>query len=142
MPKTVSVKTKHEATNYSIEIRCGGLDDIGTWSRKNLGATQKIAIVSNKKVFGLYGQRLSKSMADVGFRAEVCLIGDGERFKDLKTLKKLLDFFSKFNISRTDAVIGFGGGVVGDVAGFAASVHLRGVDYLSVPTTLLSMVDS
>ena len=142
MPKRVNVKTKHEASNYSIDIRCGGLDGIGAWASTILGPDRKIAVVSNKKVFGLFGQRFSKSLAKAGFDAEVCLIGDGERFKDLKTFEKILDFFSKSDISRTDAVIGFGGGVVGDVASFAASVHLRGVDYLSVPTTLLSMVDS
>jgi len=142
MPKTVNVKTKHEARKYSIEIRCGGLDGIGTWARTILGPDRKIAVVSNKRVFGLYGHRFSKSLAQAGFDTEVCMIGDGERFKDLKTFEKILDFLSKFNISRTDVVIGFGGGIVGDVAGFAASVHLRGVDYLSVPTTLLSMVDS
>jgi 3-dehydroquinate synthase len=92
MPKTVNVKTKHEAKKYSIEIRCGGLDDIGTWCRKILGANRKIAVVSNKKVFGLYGHRFSKSLAQAGFDTEVCMIGDGERFKDLKTFEKILDF--------------------------------------------------
>jgi 3-dehydroquinate synthase len=70
------------------------------------------------------------------------LIGDGERFKDLRTLQGTLEFLSKNGLSRTDLLISLGGGVVGDIAGFAASIHLRGIPYIQVPTTLLSMIDS
>ena len=70
MPKRVNVKTKHEASNYSIDIRCGGLDGIGAWARTILGSDRKIAVVSNKKVFGLFGQRFSKSLAKAGFARE------------------------------------------------------------------------
>src|SRR5690606_21716307 len=64
------------------------------------------------------------------------------RFKNLRTLEKTLAALSSAGISRTDAVVGLGGGVVGDVAGFAASVYLRGVRFIQIPTTLLSMIDS
>jgi 3-dehydroquinate synthase len=72
----------------------------------------------------------------------VHLIGDGERFKNMGTLEKLLAEFNAAGISRTDFVAALGGGVVGDAAGFAAAVHLRGVRFLQIPTTLLSMIDS
>ena len=93
-------------------------------------------------VFRLYGEVVKKSLERAGFDVFVCLIGDGERFKSFRTLQKALDAFSENGLSRTDVVLALGGGVVGDLAGFAASVYLRGVGFLQIPTTLLSMIDS
>ena len=142
MPKTVNVKTSRDSSDYDVKIAAGALKRAGEWAASNLERTGKVCVVSNKKVFGLYGRQLSKTLASIGFEVSVHLIGDGERFKNLKTLGSILEAFSGSGISRTDAVIGFGGGVVGDIAGFAASIHLRGVDFLQIPTTLLAMVDS
>ncbi|MFL6467092.1 MAG: 3-dehydroquinate synthase [Pyrinomonadaceae bacterium] len=142
MHQRVNVKTKREAANYSIRIGVDLLDQVAKWASELLGPRCKIAIISNKKVFGFYGQQIANSLNAAGFTTEVHLIGDGEHFKNLKSLMGVLDSLSSFGISRSDAVLGLGGGVVGDLAAFAASIHLRGVDYLSVPTTLLSMVDS
>ena len=142
MPETVDVKTRKEAAAYRVEIARGSLSEAGERVRSTLGQTCRVSIVSNRKVFGLHGEKLSKTLSDAGFTVGRHLIGDGERFKNLKTLGGVLDALSKFGISRTDAVIGFGGGVVGDIAGFASSIHLRGVNYLQIPTTLLAMVDS
>jgi len=70
------------------------------------------------------------------------MIGDGERFKNLRTLEATLLRLSELRFTRNDAVLAFGGGVVGDLAGFAASVYQRGIPFLQVPTTLLAMIDS
>ena len=102
----------------------------------------RAVMVSNKKVFSLYGDVVRESFARAGFNVFVCLIGDGERFKSFSTLQSTLRKFSESGLSRTDVVIALGGGVVGDLAGFAASVYLRGVSFLQIPTTLLSMIDS
>jgi len=72
----------------------------------------------------------------------VHLIADGEHAKSFRSLEKTLKFFGENTLSRTDSVLALGGGVVGDLAGFAASIYLRGIPYLQVPTTLLSMIDS
>lgn len=142
MRKTVTVKTSLEASSYDIEIAAGSLQRAGKWARSALGTAPKVCIVSNRKVFGLYGGQLMRSLTAAGFETSLHLIGDGERFKNLRSLGSILDTFSRSGISRTDAVIGLGGGVVGDIAGFAASIHLRGVDHVQIPTTLLAMLDS
>jgi 3-dehydroquinate synthase len=93
-------------------------------------------------VFGLYGKAIETSLRKAGFGTHVHLIGDGERFKNFRTLESTLRVLSEKRLTRTDAVLALGGGVVGDLAGFAASIHLRGIDLLQIPTTLLSMIDS
>jgi 3-dehydroquinate synthase len=102
----------------------------------------RVLIVSNKKVFGLYGEAVSVSASKAGAEVHLHLIGDGERFKNLRTLEQTLRTLSASGFTRSDAVIALGGGVVGDLAGFAASIHLRGIGFLQVPTTLLAMIDS
>lgn len=143
MAQTIKIKTKGNATSYEICLRAGLLGDLAlstpTRSPKN---PRQAVIVSNKKVFGLYGEVFSKTLERSGLKTAVHLIGDGERFKTLKTLEKCLSFLGEHRISRSDHIYALGGGVVGDVAGFAASVYLRGIGYTQVPTTLLAMVDS
>ena len=142
MAEMITVRTRRESACYDVEIDRGALSGAGGWTDNSIGPKAKICIVSNRKIFGIYGERLLRSIKTAGFTTYVHLIGDGERFKSLETLKAMVGAFSRFGISRSDAVIGFGGGVVGDIAGFAASIHLRGVVYLQIPTTLLAMVDA
>ena len=143
MNKTVSIDFQYPRSGYAIEIRRDLLSDSGEWAKKCIGRKAgKAALVSNALVFGLYGEVVKKSLERAGFDVFVCLIGDGERFKSFRTLQKALDAFSENRLSRTDVVVALGGGVVGDLAGFAASVYLRGVGFLQIPTTLLSMIDS
>ncbi len=139
----VTVCTERKAASYDIKIGSGHLAKAGAWAAKVLShGPGRTAIISNRKVFGLYGNSVSKSLADAGFRPCVQLIGDGERFKTLRTLESTLKFLSESKLSRTDSIVALGGGVVGDLAGFAASIYLRGIDLLQIPTTLLSMIDS
>jgi 3-dehydroquinate synthase len=143
MNQTVRVNTKEKAASYEIKIAPGLLSGTGKWAIDRFdGRPGRVAIVSNKKVFELYGKQVSDSLAGAGFQPFAHLIGDGERFKSLKTLEKTLEFFSRSGLTRTDLIVALGGGVVGDLAGFAASIYLRGIDFRQIPTTLLSMIDS
>lgn len=128
---------------YDIAIAESLLQDSGSWAAKCLGGSQRKAlIVSNKRVFALYGEGVRKSFAHAGFQAFVHLIGDGERFKNIRTLEQTLHALGEHQFSRTDVIVALGGGVVGDLAGFAASIYLRGIAFLQIPTTLLAMIDS
>ena len=143
MSKTVKVKLKEKSKNYEIKINQHCLEKSGDWSRSILPEkTSKIVIVSNKKVFGWYGKTVEDSFRKAGFEVLVYLIGDGEKYKSFSVLEKTLGFFSKNELTRTAAVVALGGGVIGDLAGFAASVYLRGVAFLQIPTTFLAMIDS
>ncbi|MEP7147365.1 MAG: 3-dehydroquinate synthase [Acidobacteriota bacterium] len=139
----VPIRIPRKQSTYSIKIGAGLIRDVGPWSAGTLGRESgRMLIVSNRKVFGLFGKAVGAGLRKSGFETHVHLIGDGERFKDLRTFENTLRALSEKGFTRTDAVVALGGGVVGDLAGFAASVHLRGIDLLQIPTTLLSMIDS
>ena len=128
---------------YEIKIGHGIFNVCGEWARKSLSPNaRKIALVSNRKVFSLYGETAEKNLQKAGFEVCVWLMKDGETHKNFRSLETALKFFSRNQLKRTDAVVALGGGVVGDLAGFASAVYLRGVDFLQMPTTLLAMIDS
>ena len=141
---TVSVKLKEKSREYKVKIGHDLLKSCGEWSQQCLSAsTKKIALISNnKKVFDLYGETVKQSFKDAGFEVFICLTGDGEKHKNFRSLEKLLKLFSENRLTRTDAVVALGGGVVGDLAGFAAAIYLRGIAFLQIPTTVLAMIDS
>lgn len=140
---SVSIQIPRSRTAYDIVIGAELLAGSGTWAVDALGRNKcRILIVSNRKVFGLYGEKVQRSFEDAGFEVSSHLIGDGERFKSFSTLEATLRTLSEKGFTRTDAVVALGGGVVGDLSGFAASIHLRGIDFLQIPTTLLAMIDS
>ncbi len=129
--------------DYDINIGHNLLKNSGDWARKCLSQkTHKIAIISNRKVFRLYGETVEIGLKSAGFETCVWLMNDGERYKNFRSLENALRFFSQNRLSRTDAVAALGGGVVGDLAGFASAIYLRGIDFLQFPTTLLAMIDS
>lgn len=139
----VTVNLCGDSHEYDIKIGNDLLENSGDWAQKCLNKqTKKIALVSNAKVFGLYGETIKKSLENADLEVCVFTIGDGEKYKSLRTVEKTLKFFSENNLKRTDAVIALGGGVVGDAAGFAAAIFQRGTAFLQIPTTLLSMIDS
>lgn len=134
---------KLQNLDYEIKIGHDLLTNSGEWARENLSEkTRKIALISNKKVFSLYGEKVEKSLKKAGFDVFVWLMKDGETHKNFRSLETALKFFSKHQLKRTDALLALGGGVVGDLAGFAAAIYLRGIDFLQMPTTLLAMIDS
>jgi 3-dehydroquinate synthase len=102
---------------------------------------RRLVVVSNPRVWSLHGARVEKGLSAVGPLARV-LMPEGEAHKSWATLEALHDAFFEAGLQRDGVVVAFGGGVVGDVAGFAAATYMRGVDLVQVPTTLLAMVDS
>jgi 3-dehydroquinate synthase len=143
MSEIVTVNLGGKEHQYKINIGNNLLKDSGIWAKDCLSdSTQKIALISNPKVFSLYGETVVKNLQKEGLQVFVWKMGDGERYKNLRSLEKALSFFSECGLKRSDAVIALGGGVVGDLTGFASSIYLRGVAFLQIPTTLLSMIDS
>ena len=121
--KSVSVKLRETSHQYKIQIGNHRLDSCGLWAKGCLSTqTAKIVIVSNAKIFRLYGKIVRKSFEKEGFEVVVFLMKDGERYKNLRSLENLLKTISENKLARTDAIVALGGGVVGDLAGFAASV--------------------
>ncbi|MCR4704784.1 MAG: 3-dehydroquinate synthase [Lachnospiraceae bacterium] len=127
---------------YDIVFR-DSFDDLGlALSERGLIKGRKLVIVSDDSVASLYADDVRQSATAVG--AEVCLytFPHGEENKNLKTIEELYAFLIDHKISRKDLLIALGGGVTGDMTGFAAATFLRGIDFIQVPTSLLSMVDS
>lgn len=142
MPK-LRVRTKASAHNYDITIGRGTLNRSGRIALTSLDkSAKKVAVISNSKVFSLYGPTVLRSLENSGLEVSHFLMGDGERHKSFRVAEKALEFFSKNKLDRTDGVVALGGGVVGDLTGFAASIHLRGLPFIQIPTTLLAQIDA
>lgn len=139
----VGVRLKGREQKYEIVIGAGTLATLGDQARRSLGAgARRVAVISNRKVFGLYGERVMRSLCAQEFITAHWLMSDGERFKSLRTLEHALMFLTDFGLERNDAIVALGGGVVGDLAGLASALYLRGIALLQVPTTLLAQIDS
>ncbi len=127
--------------SYNIMIDSGFLSDIG----KNLlkfDFSKKICLVSNPTVFSIYGDIVCRSIRDEGFELAELLIPDGEEYKSLASVEEIYDGMLKARLDRKSVLVALGGGVIGDMAGFAAATYMRGIDFVQVPTTLLAQVDS
>lgn len=141
--KRLYLRTRCQPHEYRIEIDRGNLRKLGELARQALPqSTNRIVIASNSTVYEIYGSQVSRGLKMNGFAPEPWLMGDGERFKSWPTLGRLVKFLNEKGFDRSDAILALGGGVVGDLAGFAASIHLRGISFLLAPTTLLAQIDS
>ena len=127
--------------SYEVQIGSGLLPRLGQETAKVTKA-QKIAIVSETNVWPLYGQAVEKSLENAGFETVHYVFPAGEVSKNGENFLSLLNFLAENHLTRSDALLALGGGVVGDLTGFAAASYLRGVCYIQVPTTLLAAVDS
>jgi 3-dehydroquinate synthase len=127
--------------SYDISVGWNILDKIDKAVR-SFGFSPKIAVVSNPTVFSLYGKRISESLKKSGFDVLTVIIPDGEEYKDLLWVQHIYNELLMHKLDRASALIALGGGVVGDITGFAASTYMRGISYIQVPTTLLAQVDS
>lgn len=107
-----------------------------------LAGRRRVAVVTQGEVARLHGARARDALSGAGITHELFLVGDGEQHKTLTTVEELCRAFASWGLRRADAVVALGGGLVGDIAGFTASVYYRGVDVVQVPTTLLAMVDA
>ncbi len=133
--------TVHASGTYDILIDKGSLGNIGQVLKERFKPCT-IAILSDDKVFPLYGKNVTDAIEAAGFRTVSHLIPNGEQSKTLDNVTAFIDCMVKAQVTRTDMVLALGGGVVGDMAGFAAAIYLRGIPYIQVPTTLLAAVDS
>jgi 3-dehydroquinate synthase len=141
--RELRVRTKAHRHEYEIGIGRDILPETGERTRACLGdQAQRIALISNPKVFSLYGAAVTQSLKASGFSVWSFAIADGERHKSLRMAESVLNFLSEAALERTEGVVALGGGVVGDVVGFAAAVYLRGLPFIQIPTTLLAQIDS
>ena len=104
--------------------------------------TKTLAIITDDIVNSLYADTVVTSLTNHGFKVCKFVFPNGENSKNISVLNEIYDFLCKNNITRTDCLIALGGGVVSDITGFAAATFLRGLDYVQIPTTLLSQIDS
>lgn len=136
--KTVKVSASKE---YEVLIGSGLLTDLGVETAKVV-KPGKAAVISDSNVWPLYGQTAMSGLESAGFSIIHYVIPAGETSKCGAVYLDLLNFLAENHITRTDCLIALGGGVVGDLTGFAAATYLRGIRYIQVPTTLLAAVDS
>lgn len=134
---------RSEPSTYHIHIGEGQLAHVGGALRAaGVPDAGRVAVVANPKVAQLYGDQLTQSLDTAGLRPFACSMPDGEQHKTLATVSALYDQFLAGGLDRSGTVVALGGGVTGDVAGFAAASFMRGVRFAQVPTTLLAMVDA
>ena len=135
---TVKVSTSR---TYDIRIGSGLLQRLGQEAAQMKDA-KTVCIVSETNVAPLYADTVRKSLEDAGFRTVTFIFPAGESSKNGTTYLELLNFLATSKLTRSDLIVALGGGVVGDLAGFAAATYLRGIRFIQVPTTLLAAVDS
>ncbi len=129
------------SSSYDIIIGNGLLCTLGEKINGTVGDC-RLCIVTDDKVDALYSSTAERSLASEGFSYEKFVIPNGEASKNTSNLIALLEFLAEKRFTRKDCIVALGGGVVGDLAGFAAGVYLRGIRFVQVPTTLLAAVDS
>lgn len=143
------VESEKQSSSFSMEF-AGGACQVVSGSHlledlhKYIGAcypSGKLLIISNPTVHELWGGKLQAALQE-NYALDWCLIPDGEEHKNMESLIKLYDKAVDMKLARDSLIVGFGGGVVGDMAGFAAATYMRGISYVQIPTTLLSQADS
>jgi len=134
----VHVEASH---SYDVRIGSGILDTIGE-AVSSVSKAEEVFILSDSNVWPLYGERVRNALMAAGFRVSWYAIQAGEQSKNGNEYLKVLHYLSQHQLTRSDLIVALGGGVVGDLAGFAAATYLRGIPFIQVPTSLLAMVDS
>jgi 3-dehydroquinate synthase len=143
LAETHTLPVRYPGGAYDIHIGAGMLDHVGGALRAaSVPADTRVALVSNDVVAPLYAARAEESLSAACLRPFTCIIPDGEHHKILATVASLYDAFLAGGLDRSGLVLSLGGGVTGDIAGFAAASFMRGVPFAQAPTTLLSMVDA
>lgn len=127
--------------DYPITIRSGLLDQVGE-KLAAIGAAKKAMVITDTNVSPLYLSRVLKSLYAAGLKTASCEIDAGEEHKTMHSLNKIYTALFMADITRSDVVLVLGGGVVGDMVGFAAATYLRGIRLIQVPTSLMAQVDS
>ena len=142
MDRTVkTIRVAVPGAEYPLVVTTGGLDSLGAVLAAHLSA-RRVVVVTNPVVGELYLDDCVQSLERAGISVQTAEVPDGEVHKHLCTWRSLVETLLELRVDRSCAVIALGGGVTGDIAGFAASTLMRGVPLVQVPTTLLAMVDS
>lgn len=136
--KRIQVNTK---PSYEVLIGPGVLSESGAYL-KGLFPDSRLAVITDSTVASLYLETARESLTAAGYTVSTHVFPAGEASKNFVTLSGILEFLASVPLTRTDCLIALGGGVAGDMAGFAAACYLRGIRYVQMPTTLLSAVDS
>jgi len=137
--KTVTVST---GMPYSVQIEPGLITRVGEETLHFVKHPCSVMVVTDDRVDSLYGEKVRQSFNQKGFHVHSHVFPHGEASKTLPVWMGILNALADKQLTRADIVVALGGGVVGDVAGFAASAYLRGLPFIQIPTTLLAMVDS
>ncbi len=138
---TARVRVELGARGYDIVIGAGALDEAAALRRSH-PKLRRVLVVTDETVERLHGARLAAAFDRAGLARETVVLPPGESTKSFAMLETLCETLLAKRIDRGDVIVAFGGGVIGDLAGFAASILLRGIDYVQIPTTLLAQVDS
>jgi 3-dehydroquinate synthase len=139
----LQISLKSNSRTSDIRIASGIRRDLGQLiSNSDEFQPGRVLIFSNKRVFGLYGKEVAASLRRNKLRVFEFLMPEGERYKSFRVLEQAVSFLGENSFERNDLIVALGGGVVGDLAGFSASVYLRGVPIIQMPTTLLAQIDS
>ena len=136
MMKKVSVSDE-----YNVVISSGILDRAGAMIRV-VEKGSRCVVVADDNTAPLYSEKVLDSLSREGVDASLCVIPHGESNKHIGTVTDILNFLAERRLARNDFVVALGGGVVGDLAGFAAAIYLRGISFVQIPTTLLAQIDS
>ncbi|WP_198424450.1 3-dehydroquinate synthase [Geomonas limicola] len=139
--RTDTVRVALGERSYDISLGAGNLDTLGRVCRE-LELSGSAAVVSNTTVAPLYYDRVRAALEQAGFRSVLIELPDGEQHKNSTTLNLIFDGLVDAALDRGSFIVALGGGVIGDMAGYAAASYLRGIPFIQVPTTLLSQVDS
>lgn len=139
--KIIPFHTIKLANAVDIYLMQGILNDLGEIVRPYINGNRAL-IVTDSNVSPLYGDKVKSQLELVGFDVAISEIIAGEESKNLTTVSDLYRQFNLMEIGRSDVIIALGGGVVGDIAGYAAATYMRGIPYIQVPTTLLAQIDS
>ena len=139
--KTRTVRVNAGA-GYDVLIREGILSYAGEETVKVCPKASKAAVICDCNAFFPHGEPVEGDLYDAGLSCAQFLLESGEDHKNVSTYAELLSFLADKHLTRDDVIVALGGGVTGDMAGFAAATYLRGISYVQIPTTLLAMVDS
>lgn len=134
--------TVQTAKPYSILLERGLLAQTGKHCLPLFSTGTRAMVISDSNVFPLYGETVMDSLRQAGYEACSCVFPAGEQSKLLSTVETFFRALGENGFTRSDFIVALGGGVTGDMAGFAAATFLRGIDFVQIPTTLLAQVDS
>ena len=136
------VEVAASTKKYCVHIAPGLLERVGEYVRAAAPKAERAALITDDTVDALYSAKVETSLAAAGYRVAKYVLPHGEQSKNGENYLAILGFLAENGLSRSDALVALGGGMVGDIAAFSAATYMRGIKYIQLPTTLLAMVDS